>query len=176
MRQTINGADFRRLIISAAASIEINKQKINDLNVFPVPDGDTGTNMSMTLNTAAQDLKKADAPTLTKAADIAASAMLRGARGNSGVILSLLFRGFSKSLKGAETGDGVALANAINADPSAFPEDLVTTMSDFADLLGEYKTLLESNDTLDPASVQSIVDWLATVDDMLAGIKTEFGI
>ena len=68
------------------------------------------------------------------------------------------------------------VANAINADPSAFPEDLVTTMSDFADLLGEYKTLLESNDTLDPASVQSIVDWLATVDDMLAGIKTEFGI
>ena len=93
MKLTIDGAAYRKMLLSAAASIEINKQKINDLNVFPVPDGDTGTNMSMTLNSAAQDLKKADAPTLTKAADIAASAMLRGARGNSGVILSLLFRG-----------------------------------------------------------------------------------
>ena len=115
----MDGSAYCKMLISAAAAIEINKQKINDLNVFPVPDGDTGTNMSMTLNTAAQDLKKADAPTLTKAADIAASAMLRGARGNSGVILSLLFRGFSKSLKGAETGDGVALANAINAGVKA---------------------------------------------------------
>ena len=90
------------MILSAAASIEIHKQQINELNVFPVPDGDTGTNMSMTLNAAAADLRKAGSVTLTKAADITASAMLRGARGNSGVILSLLFRGFSKALKGVE--------------------------------------------------------------------------
>ena len=113
MRQTINGADFRRLIISAAASIEINKQPINELNVFPVPDGDTGTNMSMTINAAATDLRRAEDPTLDKAASIAASAMLRGARGNSGVILSLLFRGISKSLKGAKECDGVLWANAL---------------------------------------------------------------
>ncbi len=113
MRQTINGADFRRLIISAAASIEINKQKLNELNVFPVPDGDTGTNMSMTINAAANDLRKAEDPTLEKAADIAAKAMLRGARGNSGVILSLLFRGIAKKLKGAEVSDGVLWANAL---------------------------------------------------------------
>ena len=113
MRQTINGADFRRLIISAAASIEINKQKLNELNVFPVPDGDTGTNMSMTINAAANDLRKAEDPTLEKAADIAAKAMLRGARGNSGVILSLLFRGIAKKLKGAEVADGVLWANAL---------------------------------------------------------------
>ncbi len=119
MRLTIDGAAYRRMLLSAAAAIECNKQKINDLNVFPVPDGDTGTNMSMTLNTAAQDLRKAGDVTLTKAADIAASAMLRGARGNSGVILSLLFRGFSKALKGCETGDGVSLANAINAGVKA---------------------------------------------------------
>ncbi len=119
MRLTIDGAAYRKMILSAAASIEIHKQKINDLNVFPVPDGDTGTNMSMTLNTAAQDLKKADCPTLTKAADIAASAMLRGARGNSGVILSLLFRGFSKALKGCEEADGVMLAEAINGGVKA---------------------------------------------------------
>ena len=113
MRQTINGADFRRLIISAAASIEIHKQAINELNVFPVPDGDTGTNMSMTINSAVADLKKAEDPTLDKAASIAASAMLRGARGNSGVILSLLFRGISKAMKGRDTCDGELLAAAL---------------------------------------------------------------
>ena len=113
MRQTINGSDFRRLIISAAASIEINKQALNDLNVFPVPDGDTGTNMSMTINSAAADLRKTEDPTLEKAAATAASAMLRGARGNSGVILSLLFRGISKRLKGAEICDGVLWAEAL---------------------------------------------------------------
>ena len=113
MRQTINGADFRRLMISAAASIEINKQKLNELNVFPVPDGDTGTNMSMTINAAANDLRKAEDPSLEKAAAIAASAMLRGARGNSGVILSLLLRGISKKLKGATECNGVLWAAAL---------------------------------------------------------------
>ena len=113
MRQTINGADLRRLILSAAASIEIHKQQLNDLNVFPVPDGDTGTNMSMTINTAAADLRKTEDPNLEKAAAVTASAMLRGARGNSGVILSLLFRGISKKLKGAEICDGVLWAAAL---------------------------------------------------------------
>ena len=113
MKQIINGADLRRMIISAAAAIEINKQALNELNVFPVPDGDTGTNMSMTINAAAGDLRKAEDPALGQAAKIAASAMLRGARGNSGVILSLLFRGISKKLKGAETSDGVLWAEAL---------------------------------------------------------------
>ena len=113
MRQTINGADLRRMIISAAAAIEINKQALNDLNVFPVPDGDTGTNMSMTINAAAADLRKAEDPDLGQAAKVAASAMLRGARGNSGVILSLLFRGISKKLKGTEVADGVLWAEAL---------------------------------------------------------------
>ena len=113
MRQIINGADFRRLVISAAASIEINKQALNELNVFPVPDGDTGTNMSMTINAAAADLRKTEDPTLDKAASVTASAMLRGARGNSGVILSLLFRGISKKLKGAVDCDGVLWADAL---------------------------------------------------------------
>ena len=113
MRQTVNGADLRRLIISAAASIEINKQKLNELNVFPVPDGDTGTNMSMTINAAAADLRKVEDPSLDKAAATAASAMLRGARGNSGVILSLLFRGISRKLKGHDECDGVLWALAL---------------------------------------------------------------
>ena len=113
MRQTIHGAEFRRLIINAAASIEINKQALNDLNVFPVPDGDTGTNMSMTINAAANDLRKTEDPSLEQAAATAASSMLRGARGNSGVILSLLFRGISKRLKGATSCDGVLWAQAL---------------------------------------------------------------
>ena len=113
MRQTINGADLRRMIISAAANIEINKQALNELNVFPVPDGDTGTNMSMTINAAAADLRKTDDPALYAASKVAASAMLRGARGNSGVILSLLFRGLSKKLKGSDVCDGVLWAAAL---------------------------------------------------------------
>ena len=113
MKQIINGADLRRMIISAAAAIEVNKQSLNDLNVFPVPDGDTGTNMSMTINAAAGDLRKTEDPSLGQAAKVAASAMLRGARGNSGVILSLLFRGISKRLKDAETADGVLWAEAL---------------------------------------------------------------
>ena len=113
MRQIINGADLRRMLISAAASIEIHKQDLNELNVFPVPDGDTGTNMSMTIQAAAADLRKLEDPTLEKAAASAAAAMLRGARGNSGVILSLLFRGISRKLKGENDCDGVLWAEAL---------------------------------------------------------------
>ena len=113
MRQTIKGSSFRKMMINAAAAIEINKQQLNDLNVFPVPDGDTGTNMSMTINAAAADLRKVEDPNLEKASATAASAMLRGARGNSGVILSLLLRGISKKLKGVENCDGVLWAEAL---------------------------------------------------------------
>jgi len=113
VRQTINGAAFRAMVISAAASIEIHKQQLNELNVFPVPDGDTGTNMSMTINAAAADLRKTEDPTLGQASKVTASAMLRGARGNSGVILSLLMRGISKALKDTTVCDGVLWANAL---------------------------------------------------------------
>ena len=113
MRQTINGTELRRMIINAAASIEINKQALNDLNVFPVPDGDTGTNMSMTINAAAADLRKLEDPALDKVSSTAASATLRGARGNSGVILSLLFKGLNKKLKGSTVCDGVLWAAAL---------------------------------------------------------------
>ena len=119
MRHTMDGAAFSRMIQSASAAIELKKQKINELNVFPVPDGDTGTNMSMTLAAAAQDLKKRSPESLTKAADMTASALLRGARGNSGVILSLLFRGLSKSLKGMQEADGKAFADALTSGVEA---------------------------------------------------------
>ena len=119
MKQIINGADFRRLVINAAANIENNKQHLNELNVFPVPDGDTGTNMSMTINAASADLRKVEDPSLEKAAKTAASAMLRGARGNSGVILSLLMRGISNVLKGKTEADGVLWAQALQGGVDA---------------------------------------------------------
>lgn len=119
MIHTINGAAFRLMVLNAAAAIEQNKQPINELNVFPVPDGDTGTNMSMTIGAASTELQKLSDLTLTKAADKTASALLRGARGNSGVILSLLFRGMSKALKGAEECDGALLALALQSGVDA---------------------------------------------------------
>ena len=111
--QTITGAELRRMILSAAASIEIHKQDLNELNVFPVPDGDTGTNMSMTIHAAANDLRGAEDPDLYGVAKIAASATLRGARGNSGVILSLLFKGLKRAMKGHEVCDGILWADAL---------------------------------------------------------------
>ena len=119
MIDIIDGALFQRMVIHAAASINAQKQSINELNVFPVPDGDTGTNMSLTIGTAAAEAKKKPAATVAQAAATNASALLRGARGNSGVILSLLFRGVSKGLKEHDTADGVALAAALNEGVSA---------------------------------------------------------
>ena len=114
MTQTIDAAAFQQMVIHAAAAIRAQKQHINDLNVFPVPDGDTGTNMSLTISAAAAELKKKQCATVGEAAQTAASALLRGARGNSGVILSLLFRGIAKSLKDRETIDGRDLAIALD--------------------------------------------------------------
>lgn len=114
MRERIDGASFARSIIHAAASINLEKQQINELNVFPVPDGDTGTNMSLTISTAATELRKKQPRTVGEAAGTTASALLRGARGNSGVILSLLFRGFSKAVKDKDEIDGRDLAIALD--------------------------------------------------------------
>ena len=113
MREFIDAAVFKDIILCASAALEQNRQLINELNVFPVPDGDTGTNMSLTMGAAAAELSKKSFPTLSAAADCAASAMLRGARGNSGVILSLLFRGLAKRLKGAEKADARLYAAAM---------------------------------------------------------------
>ena len=119
MKELIDAAVFRDIILCASAALEQNRQLINELNVFPVPDGDTGTNMSLTMGAAAAEMKKRDFPTLTAAADSAASAMLRGARGNSGVILSLLFRGLAKKLKGCEAADAKTYAAAMSAGVDA---------------------------------------------------------
>ena len=100
MRNTISGQVFAEMIFCASAALDENRQQLNELNVFPVPDGDTGTNMSLTMSAAAAALHGRTPSAVGDAADTAASALLRGARGNSGVILSLLFRGLAKSLRG----------------------------------------------------------------------------
>ena len=119
MIQTIDGIQFKAMVLHGAAAIALQKQQINDLNVFPVPDGDTGTNMSLTIGTAATELKKKDDKAVDQAAATTAGALLRGARGNSGVILSLLFRGLSKGLKGCQSADGAQLAAAMQEGVAA---------------------------------------------------------
>ena len=113
MTQQITGGAFKLMLINAAAAIELHKREINDLNVFPVPDGDTGTNMSLTMGAGAKAIAESAPPTISNAAEITASSLLRGARGNSGVILSLLFRGFSKALKDYEAADASSFATAL---------------------------------------------------------------
>ena len=115
MVQAVDGKTLAAMLIHASASLNAEKQKINELNVFPVPDGDTGTNMSLTIGTAAAELRQKNPATVGQATALCASAMLRGARGNSGVILSLIFRGFSRAMKDKDTMDGIDLADAINA-------------------------------------------------------------
>ena len=119
MNELITGALFKQMVLHGAAAITAQKQAINDLNVFPVPDGDTGTNMSMTIGAAVTELRKSNPATVDQAASITASALLRGARGNSGVILSLLFRGLSKSLKGRDSADAASFAAAMQEGVSS---------------------------------------------------------
>lgn len=114
MTHQITGALFKDMIINGAAAIDNQKSEINELNVFPVPDGDTGTNMSLTMSAAAAALKDVVPGSIGKTAELTASALLRGARGNSGVILSLLFRGIARHLKDMETADSLEIAHAIS--------------------------------------------------------------
>ncbi|WHH59887.1 DAK2 domain-containing protein [Petroclostridium sp. X23] len=111
----IDGKTLKRMIVSAANNLENNKKAVDELNVFPVPDGDTGTNMSLTLLTASKEVKQKDDNNVSVIADVLASASLRGARGNSGVILSQLFRGFAKELKDRGSMDAKAFAFAMQA-------------------------------------------------------------
>ncbi|MBR6561387.1 MAG: DAK2 domain-containing protein, partial [Oscillospiraceae bacterium] len=113
MREIIDGAAFRDMLLCASDALEKHKQPINELNVFPVPDGDTGTNMSLTMRSGADALRSKKLEGVTAVADCAASALLRGARGNSGVILSLLFRGISKAVKGMNELTAHSLADAM---------------------------------------------------------------
>ena len=115
----ITAKQLSEAYISGANNIENNRQKVDALNVFPVPDGDTGTNMSMTMGAAREDLLHNDYPTVGDVAGKAASALLRGARGNSGVITSLLFRGFSKGLKHKSEAGAADLVEALEIGVAA---------------------------------------------------------
>ena len=111
----ITGLTLKNSIISGANNLSNRRAKVDELNVFPVPDGDTGTNMGMTIGAARTELLNLpDDCTVEKAAQVTASAMLRGARGNSGVILSLLFRGIAKGFEGKTEVDGNDLVTALD--------------------------------------------------------------
>lgn len=112
-REVIHGSHLKDMIISGANNLENNKALVNSLNVFPVPDGDTGTNMSLTMSSAVKEINKCNDLDVTLIADSAATGSLMGARGNSGVILSQIFRGFAKGLKNVKDIDSLALANAL---------------------------------------------------------------
>ena len=109
----LNGIIFKQALISGANNIVNHRQEVDALNVFPVPDGDTGTNMSMTISAAARELQVCEQTDIASVSAKAAAALLRGARGNSGVILSLIFRGISNGFKGMDSADGRTLAKAL---------------------------------------------------------------
>ena len=112
--QVIDAGLMQRAFLAGAKGLEAKKEWINELNVFPVPDGDTGTNMTMTIMAAAKEVASMEEPTIDGLAKAISSGSLRGARGNSGVILSQLFRGFAKEIKGHETIDVDVLAASFN--------------------------------------------------------------
>ena len=176
MTEKISGGAFKQMVAFGAACITREKQAINDLNVFPVPDGDTGTNMSLTIQTAAAELKKCEPATVGEAAKITASALLRGARGNSGVILSLLFRGLSKSAKGLEEMDGVQLA-AARAEEAAQEQNCAEYVLAEAIATG-YETLAETTEMNPVLKKAGVVDaggkgYLIILEGMLSSLRGE---
>ena len=153
---------WRNAVISGANNISNQKKSVDELNVFPVPDGDTGTNMSMTILNAAKELSALDSASVSKVADVTASALLRGARGNSGVILSLIFRGFSKGFKGCDEVSGESLCNALRLGVSgaykAVMKPTEGTILTVARVASEYadETLKTTDDAL--AIFESAID------------------
>ncbi len=174
-----NGNTLRDAIISAANNIQNQKKAVDDLNVFPVPDGDTGTNMSMTVNNAARELERLDGATADTVASTTASALLRGARGNSGVITSLLFRGFAKGLKGKEVVDPEGLKDAfvfgVEAAYKAVMKPTEGTILTVARVASEYaeKAFKEGKDTLAvfESALEGAKEALANTPELLPVLK-----
>lgn len=179
MVDIIDGALFQRMVVHASASINAQKQAINELNVFPVPDGDTGTNMSMTIGAAVTELRKSEPAALDQAVSITASALLRGARGNSGVILSLLFRGLSKGLKGHETAGAAEFAAAMQEGVSSAykavmkpAEGTVLTVSRLAAMRAAERAAEETDfEKVLEAAIQEGYEALAQTTDMNPVLK-----
>lgn len=174
-----NGNILRDAIISAANNIANQKNAVDDLNVFPVPDGDTGTNMSMSIGNAARELARVDGKSVGEVAKVAASALLRGARGNSGVITSLLFRGFSKGFAGAEEITPENLSAAFKAGVEAAYKAVMKptegTILTVARIASEYvdAAVADGKDALEvfEAAILGAKDALAKTPEMLPVLK-----
>lgn len=175
----INGTTLRDAIISGCHNLSRHQQIVNDLNIFPVPDGDTGTNMSMTMNAACRQLVLETPSTIHDVAALAASAMLRGARGNSGVILSLLFQGFARGLDGLSEADGSQLAHAfglgVEAAYQAVMKPTEGTILTVARMACENAKIVAAQNA-DPVSVWDALcdgadDALETTPDLLPVLK-----
>jgi DAK2 domain fusion protein YloV len=168
----ITGELYKKMMTNAAAAIEIHKQEINELNVFPVPDGDTGTNMSLTMNAAEKTLASMAPGTLGHTVDVAAGALLRGARGNSGVILSLLFRGFAKRLKDIDSADAKSFASAlVSGVESAYnavmkpTEGTILTVSRLA--AGSAANAAETESDIEIILEQALADGYIALDETI---------
>jgi len=177
--KTINAQMLSEMFLAGAANIEAKKEFINELNVFPVPDGDTGTNMSLTIIAAAKEVAAIEKPTMEALAKAISSGSLRGARGNSGVILSQLFRGFTKAIKGTKEIDVITLAHALDkAKDTAYkavmkPKEgtILTVAKGIADKALE---LVETTDDLDefiPQVIEHAEYVLSKTPDMLPVLK-----
>ena len=176
----LNGNQLRDAMISGANSIANHRVEVDELNIFPVPDGDTGTNMSMTIGAGAKEVAEmSENASIADVARTGASAMLRGARGNSGVILSILFRGFAKGLEGHTEADGADLVNALDIGVDAAykavmkpTEGTILTVARLAAVAG--RTALES--TIEPLPVWEAIcrgaaDALETTPELLPVLK-----
>lgn len=150
MQKTINGAMLKSMIITAAKLLEINRAQIDALNVFPVPDGDTGTNMSLTIQSAVKELSTVKSNSIENVIDAVSKGALRGARGNSGVILSQVLRGFCNSLKEAKTIDtkvfALALQNGAKVAYGAVSKPKEGTMLTVARMVGEHAVSIKSKE------------------------------
>jgi len=168
MVKNIDAAAFQRMVIHAHAAINAQKQAINDLNVFPVPDGDTGTNMTLTIAAAAQDMKTKRYDSVGQAAAGAASALLRGARGNSGVILSLLFRGISKALRDKQEIDGRDLAIALDFGVAAAYKAVMKPAEGTILTVSRLSAARAAGAAREDAAVESVLQ--ATIDEGYAAL------
>jgi len=177
--KTINAELLSKMFLAGAGNIEAKKEYINELNVFPVPDGDTGTNMSLTIMAAAKEVAAIDDLNMEKLAKAISSGSLRGARGNSGVILSQLFRGFTKSIKTTSEIDVVTLAQAcIKAKETAYkavmkPKEgtILTVARGIADKAVELSETTDDLEVFIPAVIEYAEEVLAKTPEMLPVLK-----
>ena len=177
--KTINTEMLQKMFLAGAANLEAKKEYINELNVFPVPDGDTGTNMTLTIMSAAKEVKAIENPDMLSTAKAISSGSLRGARGNSGVILSQLLRGFTKEIRDYKEIDVPVLAKACErATATAYkavmkPKEgtILTVAKGISQKAGELAETTEDLEVFIPEIIRHAEDVLAQTPDMLPVLK-----